>query len=489
MKKYIIIVISILILAIAFKVEASDKFNQHFLMKPTGEFGVGFQDYHWINTNICPDPMFNGTNQADFSKNNFKFCHEIMARIYYPVFQKNKPHSPYYYPFINAQKERLIQIPSVTKVDLAQLNKIRSFSRENAYPILGKKYPVILFSPGYGCPVQVYENFITEIVSHGYIIVGINSPFISGDIEFPNKHTVKFTPQMDIELVLKNSLPIQSNDLSFIFQKIQENNSDRIFSLMNLQKIGTFGHSLGGLAVSNITKEHPTWFQAAVALDVGGNSSIEKSSIPFMHLISASFKHMVPIDIELGSNGYVVSIAPSEEDYKYSYHMNLSDMSTLQYLTAYQKVGNFIGQIIKNGCDMKFISHDLTKEEISAFNKTTYVLIKNLKHWILSYYEGSNKMSDIKPSMIKNFESELNRLPEIPPEELTDLQLEPIKKIIGDIFIINHSQFGQGNGWKLSNAINTYLNHFFNFYLMGQEDEDLKKCNKLTDDTLIRCGF
>jgi len=26
----------------------------NYLLKPTGVYKVGFQDFHWINTNICP---------------------------------------------------------------------------------------------------------------------------------------------------------------------------------------------------------------------------------------------------------------------------------------------------------------------------------------------------------------------------------------------------------------------------------------------------
>ena len=72
-----------------------------YLSKPTGRYGVGFQNFHWINTNICPDPNYNGKNNDDFSQNNKEFCHGIdtcnrnEARINNPSLPVNqKPCSP-----------------------------------------------------------------------------------------------------------------------------------------------------------------------------------------------------------------------------------------------------------------------------------------------------------------------------------------------------------------------------------------------------------
>lgn len=65
-----------------------------FLKKPTGQYGVGFEDYHWINQKNCPDFNFNGKNQSDFSLDNTNHCHEIIVSVYYPTAQKTKSGSP-----------------------------------------------------------------------------------------------------------------------------------------------------------------------------------------------------------------------------------------------------------------------------------------------------------------------------------------------------------------------------------------------------------
>ena len=81
----------------------------NYLKKPTGQYGVGFEDFHWVNQNACPDVNFNGKNQDDFSQENTKHCHEIAARIYYPTMLPSEPSSPYYPPFIDSQVQQFKQ--------------------------------------------------------------------------------------------------------------------------------------------------------------------------------------------------------------------------------------------------------------------------------------------------------------------------------------------------------------------------------------------
>jgi hypothetical protein len=314
----------------------------NYLLEPTGKYVVGFQDFHWINTNICPDPNYSGKNTDDFSKKNRQFCHEIMVRIYYPA-AKNNSRAYYYKPLVNSIKQDLLRVPGVTKKHLLQLNQLKSFSVKKPEVILEKKFPVIFFSPGSGSQVQMYENFITELVSHGYIIVGINSPFISGDVELPNGHVVKF----NFGESLNDSVQIPLNDLSFVYKKIHSlNKVNTLFSAMDLKHIGALGQSLGGEIVANAVHAHPNWFKAAATLDSGIDKlddSLKKFSIPFMRQISANRKSesSIPIIFDLGINGILVTLSPNENNNHYSYHLNFTDYSTIQYIPAERLAINY----------------------------------------------------------------------------------------------------------------------------------------------------
>lgn len=324
--------------------------KNNYLSKPTGQYGVGFEDFHWINQNICPDPFFNGKNKNDFSPGNSNYCHEVVVRIYYPTTDHHKPFAFYYRPFIEQREQDILsQLPNIPKNQIAQLRDIKSFSIEKAEIFKGKNFPVLLFSPGGGYPAELYENFITNLVSNGYIVLGINTPFVNF-VELPNGHLVKLGNTNGDADVEKISVPLQSNDLIYVYHKIYSlHHSDALFFSMDLKNIGLFGHSMGARVLADVSHTHPSWFQAAVTLDIGfdsTNASRKKFNIPFMHAICASRKSEPPspIRFELGKNGYLVVFSPNEQNHDYSQHINFSDLSTLQYLSAFQAFNNHLEQ-------------------------------------------------------------------------------------------------------------------------------------------------
>jgi hypothetical protein len=124
---------------------SSQSSSHHYLSKPTGPYGVGFEDFHWINQNICPDFIFNGKNPDDFSSDNSKHCHEIVARVYYPTVQRNQTGALYYQPI---QQELISDIhhditPEQSQQLIQQLSKLKSYSVKNALIVTEKTFPVI----------------------------------------------------------------------------------------------------------------------------------------------------------------------------------------------------------------------------------------------------------------------------------------------------------------------------------------------------------
>lgn len=475
----------------------SSKSNTNsYLSQPTGQYGVGFEDFHWINKDVCPDPLFNGKNKEDFSQENKNYCHEVIVRIYYPTTQ-HQPRAFYYQPFIKwQQQEFLNQVPSIPKDQINQLSQIKSFSVEKADIVRGEKFPVLFFSPGGGYPVASYENFITELISQGYIVVGINTPFVNL-FALPNGHLVKTGSPKDRADIEKKYVPLQAQDLTFVFNKVR---TSHYSSSMDLTHIGLFGHSIGARVLADFSHAHPTWVQAAVTMDIGfdtSGASRKKFNIPFMHLISASRKSEPPasIEFELGKNGYLVVVSPNEQNHNFTHHMSFSDLSTLQYLPAYQTVAASLKQQAEEAFDLKLMLHEPTDYEINRFNKSTYVLIKNENKWDIEYFKvQSNQYKGPRRFVngineVKGLNKALASLPNKNLKLLSASDIKPIKKVL---FSFQHEVLSQplatGNGWEITDSINTNLIQFFNTFLKGDENLKLKKCLALSKDTLIKCG-
>lgn len=402
--------------------------KSRFFIKPTGQYGVGFQDFHWINKDGGTDFNYDGTNNDDFSPDNQeRHYHEIVSRIYYPTAQMGAG-SEFFKPTIKADQELLSKIPGITAEHLQQLNTLRSYATKDMPIVAGKIFPVVIFSPGFSEPIENYENTITELVSHGYIVVGYSGSFMHL-LELPNGHVVqptRFKECDDIKdpkargmcmykIYETKCRPQGIADMSYILNKIKDSSihhSTPIFSAMDLKHIGAFGHSMGGSTTVDIAHTHPEWLKAAVSLDAGHEKSFDESAptfskvaIPFMHIIAAdrpianigrTFK------AEMGDNGYLVDISPNEKNYVYSEHRNFSGYSTWQYLPAWKIYKKYYDE------------------------------------------QGWHRRSML--------------------------------------------QVGTGDGWKIAHSVNTYVVKFFDTYLKNQEDPRFKQCTALSSNTFMKCG-
>lgn len=461
-----------------------------FLLRPSGKYGIAFKDLHWINNNICPDPRFSEKNKKDFSHDNKRHCHELMIRVYYPTALNSYAGSLYYRPTIEVEQTTLRSIPGIKPMDIDHFAQLKSHTIKNAPPVENKKFSVVIFSPGFGVQTQLYENIITDLVSHGFIIVGINSVFIDGDIELPNGHVVHTLAVQNRNEAATKTMRVLEQDISFVYNKIHIKTQDMVFNSMDLKHIGALGHSIGGKAIANIVNQHEDWFQALVTLDMASykpNDSMMQFNIPYMHVISAYWKSYFnwPLQYHLGKNGYLVVLSPSEKDKHYSYHMNFSDFSTLQYLPVYQASMANDHSKLTAGKDVVIQIKMPEESQFNTLSKPCYVIVKHQNTWKVFYYEPGKKKNEVEIKMISGLQAALNNLP---MKQLTSFDTAPIKNIIHAYHQQYGSYIGKGNGFKITKAIDTYLSNFFSHFLKNTTNIRLEKCIKLSDDTFIECG-
>lgn len=339
-------------------------FAEQYLLKPTGKYEVGFQDFRVVNGTLlngsysCPgktDLLYvKGQNETDFGKDNqIDFCREIMVRVYYPSWNlRPLPHEKYYGPGISDLQEeiRSAKIPGITEDDLKKLEKIKTFSIQNNQLIAGK-FPVLIFDPGSGMEFQEYENTLEDLTSHGYIILALNNTFVGSSIAFPDGRIVHY-PKVDWKLEDGDNSVL--HDILFVRQILNSDNSYfyDLKNLMDLNKIGLFGHSMGAISVVEAMRTHPELFQAAVTLDappvafgkeVLGKREFSQAEMagfpnsPFLRLFAAEWRSLAGIitpkddSFQLFANNYYSLLSNSEDNTTYTNHGSFSDLSTLQY--------------------------------------------------------------------------------------------------------------------------------------------------------------
>jgi hypothetical protein len=290
---------------------ATDQSQTESLPKPTGKYFVGVTYLSFVDY-----------NRKELFDNNQEKNREITVKAWYPSDIKSD-FEPY---LLNSESEfaiKYLQFPEIFRT-------LKTNSSRDA-PLSSKesKYPILIFSHGWGEHYSQNSVLMEELASHGYIVFSISHHYeckftsfpdgrfiyidmnsqrlqkIMGEMKNPKALAViqKFSSASndeerlqvfaDMEKVLPMGLTESSKywaeDISFFIDQLNGlNNENKFFkNKLNLNRIGVFGMSLGGFA-SNEASMLDNRVKACVSMDGGFHGLISKSEIkvPTMFLNS-----------------------------------------------------------------------------------------------------------------------------------------------------------------------------------------------------------
>lgn len=317
-----------------------------FLSKPTGKYSVGYQDFFVINPTLCPDKFYQkGVNESSFA--NDKYCHEMVIRAYYPSTQKINSGDKYYQPYLSELNKYYATRNRLTESEMNLLDSnlvIQTYTQQNLSPVKNKHFPTILFLSGSGQSSSTYSNLISNLVSHGYIVIGIDSVFANGPLQLANGNIVSWLESYNDNGRLENlaDLEFVNDNLQKIFAK------SNLKNIIDYKNIGLLGHSMGAMNLVDYLREHnnPN-IKATILMDPGNMLSyhvsqehkiyiIETPKMPMFLLWSANFKLNMNESMALNKSDYEVILSPNlASESNFTNHENFSDYSTLQYHPAF----------------------------------------------------------------------------------------------------------------------------------------------------------
>ncbi|OBY77402.1 acetylhydrolase [Paenibacillus sp. KS1] len=134
-------------------------------------------------------------------------------------------------------------------------------------------YPLLVFSHGaFGSKGSNISAYM-ELASHGYVVCAIDHPYHSyytesndGNKTFTDWNFMqevidsnmgRYTVEQTYGLIQK-WMKLRTDDMNFVIDTIlgkAKTSSDKVYQLMNTQKIGLFGHSMGGAASMRLGRE------------------------------------------------------------------------------------------------------------------------------------------------------------------------------------------------------------------------------------------
>lgn len=238
-------------------------------------------------------PKPSGKDKVGFFKGEFKTEEDRICayRCYYPTYEENKGVTYYDEDEI---LDYQLQHPMFAQLEepLSILNFLETNSQENAKVIkTKKKLPVILYSPGFTSLAWSNLIQVEELASQGYIvfclshpgdnfytatsqgITGLDNALVASSQEedqtfFKTMKTMnpKEISTEQVQAYLKNSETLgkqverRVDDLEHLLDEIETLNSTEnslFYQRLQTEKIGIFGHSLGGASGFRLSQKDP----------------------------------------------------------------------------------------------------------------------------------------------------------------------------------------------------------------------------------------
>lgn len=287
------------------------------LEKPTGPFQVGTVTYDWTDEKR----MEEATKEPNDKR-------ELMVQVWYPSEKTdNLKKAPYIKEVSEVAKglERQIGIPSLL---LSHLKYVKSNSYLNGkLSAKQQKFPLLIFSHGFGSNRNINTFEVEELASHGYIVVGIDhtydaaaTVFSNGRVALYNSDNKKMITE-DVEKMDGHN-EIWVKDVQFVLNKIEEINKkdplNHFTGRIDLDKIGMFGHSYGGATAGQIVMRDSR-VKAGINMDGAfAGSPISEKGIgkPFMMMDSENTLNTYKGDYtSLNKSGIKGDLRKKYEDY------------------------------------------------------------------------------------------------------------------------------------------------------------------------------
>lgn len=257
---------------------------------PGGPYPIGTVTYHWVDT-----------NRHELFSTDPNARRELMAQVWYPAQRSSLPRAPYVQDAakLSPAIARVLHLPAAT-FDYWQY--VTTNAAQGA-PVASDQltYPVLVYLSGMNGFRQTSTFQVQELVSHGYIVVGIDQPYAAAAVIFPggrqitgwtrdqmqpliDQSTSPVTPAPTVngQSLPNGIIPYFAQDVSFTLDQITALNANDpkgiLTGRLDLQQVGTFGVSLGAIVAGEAAHQDPR-IRAALMMDAAMPTDVVQAGL------------------------------------------------------------------------------------------------------------------------------------------------------------------------------------------------------------------
>jgi dienelactone hydrolase len=258
------------------------------LPAPPGPYPIGTQILHLVNDHPL-DPSSAGHDGK----------RELMIQVWYPAASSRAPLAPY---------RRLSETTPLSTYQAV----LPTHARWNApFATNNEAFPLLLLNPAWNGRRTYYMYLVEDLVSHGYIVIGVDHTGNSGPTAFPDGHVSQplNDPGLDfnthsfaeVNVYGAQQLAIQVNDDRFVLDQLQQfnqNPSNWLYRRLDIDRVGAFGHSFGGATAAEVCLEDPR-FKSALDMDGSYWGPVQKVGLakPLM-MIEEDIAQFTPAELQ-----------------------------------------------------------------------------------------------------------------------------------------------------------------------------------------------
>ncbi|MEK5643280.1 dienelactone hydrolase [Paenibacillus rhizosphaerae] len=260
------------------------------LPEPTGNFKVGTQTFHLVDTKR--EEIFDEARDRK---------RELMVQVWYPAQEGTGKYAPFIpnTPILRYMAANY-GLPGFT---FQHLKYVSSHAYSDAdISSAQTSYPLILANPGNGSSRFLHTSQAENLASHGYIVAVIDHTYNTFATEFPDGRITTsttdhlFSPDHDYATERGNRDKlgkVLTDDVAFVLDQFELIQSGQIPSQLHgridLGHVGVFGHSIGGATAYDAAYDP----RIAVGIDLDGGlyrlRDKERLRKPFLFINSESY--------------------------------------------------------------------------------------------------------------------------------------------------------------------------------------------------------